>query len=166
MANSRAISEAVLQAIGIDVKSYEEFVAWALCEHLAASLASLPEMTEEFFGRSDALKVFRDSVSAKTGRKWGQKDYELLFERVKLQKQTHDRKPVTYEQYVRLLWQVPLKCVFCGRAPPDVVLHVDHIFPASRGGSSLRKNLQFLCAEHNLRKSNNLEGGKPWLNLR
>ena len=47
----------------------------------------------------------------------------------------------------------------------DVILHVDHIVPASRGGTSTRPNLQFLCAEHNLRKSNKREVSGPWLDL-
>lgn len=165
MATSRAVTHAVLQSVGIDCKSYDDFVAWALCEHLVASLAALPEMTPAFFSRPDAMRSFRDTLAAKTSRKWSQGDYEELYRRVRQTTQKHDRRPVTYEEYIKLLWQVPLQCVSCGRKPPQVVLHVDHIVPASLGGSSYRTNLQFLCAEHNLSKSNNRERGKPWLSL-
>jgi hypothetical protein len=42
------------------------------------------------------------------------------------------------------------KCVQCGS--PDN-LHFDHVIPFSRGGSSLvAKNIQLLCARHNLQK--------------
>jgi 5-methylcytosine-specific restriction endonuclease McrA len=41
---------------------------------------------------------------------------------------------------------------------------VDHVFPASRGGGSKFENLQFLCADCNLRKSNKLEQEDLWLN--
>ena len=49
------------------------------------------------------------------------------------------------------------KCVLCGAAPEidsDVRLHVDHIVPRSKGGSNEMSNLQVLCAECNLGKSN------------
>jgi 5-methylcytosine-specific restriction endonuclease McrA len=42
------------------------------------------------------------------------------------------------------------KCVTCGARDN---LHFDHIIPYSRGGSSLlAKNIQLLCARHNLQK--------------
>lgn len=42
------------------------------------------------------------------------------------------------------------KCVLCGSAEN---LHFDHIIPFSLGGSSLlAKNVQLLCAKHNLQK--------------
>ena len=37
-------------------------------------------------------------------------------------------------------------------------LHFDHILPFPRGGSSLvSKNIQLLCARHNIEKSDNIE---------
>ena len=45
----------------------------------------------------------------------------------------------------------------CGAAPEadsNVRLHVDHIVPRSKGGSNDMNNLQVLCAECNLGKSN------------
>ena len=42
------------------------------------------------------------------------------------------------------------KCVLCGNHQN---LHFDHIIPYSQGGSSLlAKNIQLLCAKHNLQK--------------
>jgi hypothetical protein len=49
------------------------------------------------------------------------------------------------------------KCVLCGASPSadsDVRLHVDHIVPRSKGGSNDIGNLQTLCSECNLGKSN------------
>ncbi|MCB9895004.1 MAG: HNH endonuclease [Planctomycetes bacterium] len=47
------------------------------------------------------------------------------------------------------------KCVQCGATDN---LHFDHIIPYSRGGSSLvAKNVQLLCAKHNLAKRDRIE---------
>lgn len=155
----------LLQAIGIDVRSFQRVLEWALCEHLVAVLASSPELQTGFFTQQDALKQFRKILEARTKRGWTPHDLHALFDRVKSEKSAHYRKPIAYEEYLKLLWQSTLECVQCKRRPPDVILHVDHIVPASRGGSSKRANLQFLCAEHNLRKSNKREVSDSWLDL-
>ena len=56
-------------------------------------------------------------------------------------------------------WQVfyrdGWKCVSCGRGAADgVILNVDHIVPRSKGGSDDLSNLQTLCFECNVGKSN------------
>lgn len=43
-------------------------------------------------------------------------------------------------------------CQYCGRKAPDVVLHVDHIEPKSKGGSDDLLNLITSCSECNLGK--------------
>lgn len=48
-------------------------------------------------------------------------------------------------------------CVACGRSPSTtvgLVLHVDHVVPYSNGGESTADNLQALCVDCNLGKSN------------
>jgi len=49
------------------------------------------------------------------------------------------------------------KCVRCGRTPasnPGIELHIDHKLPYSRGGEATLNNLQTMCSECNLGKSN------------
>lgn len=49
------------------------------------------------------------------------------------------------------------KCCMCGASPakdPNVVLHIDHIMPWSKGGETVIENLQTLCSYCNLGKSN------------
>ncbi|MFH1702449.1 MAG: HNH endonuclease [Nitrospirota bacterium] len=47
------------------------------------------------------------------------------------------------------------KCKKCGSKDN---LHFDHILPYSKGGSSLlAKNVQLLCARHNLEKRDKIE---------
>jgi 5-methylcytosine-specific restriction endonuclease McrA len=84
-----------------------------------------------------------------------------LAEQLSLSK--HHRQPIKAEDLLRLLWNSPHVCANCGRRPPEVKLHIDHVFPASRGGSSRFENLQLLCADCNLRKSNKIEVKGLWL---
>lgn len=58
-----------------------------------------------------------------------------------------------------LRWQVfqrdGWRCVACGLGSHDeVILHVDHIIPRSRGGADTMENFQTLCQACNLGKSN------------
>lgn len=49
------------------------------------------------------------------------------------------------------------KCKNCGRSPAtehSVILHVDHIYPWSKGGETIIENLQTLCSKCNYGKSN------------
>lgn len=49
------------------------------------------------------------------------------------------------------------KCCLCGASPatdPNVILHIDHIKPWSKGGETTMDNLQTLCSKCNLGKSN------------
>lgn len=67
------------------------------------------------------------------------------------------------EQKVKVMpairWQVfqrdNWKCVSCGRgAHDDVILHIDHIIPRSKGGRDTMENYQTLCHICNIGKSN------------
>lgn len=49
------------------------------------------------------------------------------------------------------------RCCLCGASPatnPSVELHIDHIYPWSKGGETTFDNLQTLCSKCNLGKSN------------
>lgn len=70
------------------------------------------------------------------------------------------RREVPPSMRYRVLHRDGFRCVKCGRCPatePEVRLHVDHVLPWSRGGSSTEDNLQTLCAECNLGKSNRFD---------
>lgn len=57
----------------------------------------------------------------------------------------------------KVLQRDNFKCCSCGASPaknPGVELHVDHIFPWSKGGETVLENLQTLCSKCNLGKSN------------
>lgn len=46
------------------------------------------------------------------------------------------------------------RCSYCGRTPPEAILHVDHVIPVSEGGSDKLDNLVTACDACNLGKSN------------
>ena len=52
-------------------------------------------------------------------------------------------------------------CQYCGRKPPDVVLHIDHVHPRSRGGKNEMSNLVTSCRECNIGKSDVLLKNLP-----
>jgi len=49
-------------------------------------------------------------------------------------------------------------CQYCGKQPPDVTLHVDHIVAFSKGGSDEPENLTTACQDCNLGKSDKTIG--------
>jgi hypothetical protein len=57
----------------------------------------------------------------------------------------------------RILQRDSFKCCFCGSSPAqdqNIILHVDHILPWSKGGETILENLQTLCSKCNYGKSN------------
>lgn len=55
-------------------------------------------------------------------------------------------------------------CCHCGKSPsqnPGIQLHIDHIVPSSKGGTTILENLQTLCQSCNIGKSDlsNTNGG-------
>jgi transposase len=60
----------------------------------------------------------------------------------------------------KVLCRDNFKCVICGRSPakdPSIELHVDHIFPWSKGGKNTEENLRTLCFDCNLGKGAKIE---------
>jgi hypothetical protein len=43
-------------------------------------------------------------------------------------------------------------CTYCGRKPPEVELHVDHVIPATLGGPETPENLRTACVDCNAGK--------------
>ena len=67
------------------------------------------------------------------------------------------KREVSLQLRYKVLKRDNFKCCFCGASPaknPAVELHIDHIIPWSKGGETLEENLQTLCSECNLGKSN------------
>lgn len=156
----------LLWCLGLEPDSFYRFVEWALSEQIVASFDGALELDGSVLSSPDGLKRFRDLLRKRSGRDWSEHDLGVLFHAVKARRGKHYREPISYGEYLKLLWTTPYRCAKCAKAPPEVKLHIDHVVPASLGGPSKRSNLQFLCAPCNLKKSAKLEGGSPWLDLR
>lgn len=64
------------------------------------------------------------------------------------------KRPPIPKEVVDVVWNRDGgKCVYCGSQKN---LHLDHIIPFSKGGDSSVENLQILCQECNLKKSNKI----------
>jgi len=66
------------------------------------------------------------------------------------------RKPIPNYLRFHILARDGYRCQYCGRRAPDVILHVDHIKPFSRGGRTEESNLKTACRDCNNGKSDHL----------
>lgn len=67
-----------------------------------------------------------------------------------------ERNKMTAKVRARILARDNYTCQICGLSranEPHLALHVDHIIPVSKGGKTVDSNLQCLCWQCNLKKS-------------
>lgn len=119
---------------------------------------SLNSYTRKFGGWRNALIHFinyindekieniKDNVSTKI-------NYNGEENKTNLHKTTRD---INLRLRFRVMARDNFKCCICGASPatnPNVILHIDHIKPWSKGGETTIDNLQTLCSKCNLGKS-------------
>lgn len=64
-----------------------------------------------------------------------------------------ERKYISKELRFKILHRDNFTCQYCGRKAPEVILHVDHIRPVSKGGDNRESNLITACYDCNMGKS-------------
>ena len=64
------------------------------------------------------------------------------------------RKAISKKMRFEVLKRDMFTCQYCGKQPPDTILHMDHIKPVSKGGVNSLLNLVTSCVDCNLGKSN------------
>lgn len=79
--------------------------------------------------------------------------YKQLVDCIK-QTITKKKEKIPASLRVAILSRDKYSCQMCGRTPPDVKLCIDHIVPISKGGITEERNLQALCFDCNVGKSN------------
>lgn len=62
------------------------------------------------------------------------------------------RKAVSKKMRFEVFKRDSFTCQYCGRKAPDIVLHIEHITPVSKGGKNTLMNLVTSCVECNLGK--------------
>ena len=101
---------------------------------------------EHKMGQSILANAIKDSVKPQIGK---QNNDELKYV-------SEDLRTVPLKIRIKVLERDRFCCVFCGRSPATdigVKLHIDHKTPFSKGGRSTIDNLQTLCQDCNLGKS-------------
>lgn len=63
------------------------------------------------------------------------------------------RKPLSKRVRFEVFKRDSFTCQYCGKQPPEVILHVDHIAPVAEGGSDDFDNLITSCQDCNLGKA-------------
>lgn len=113
-----------------------------------------------FGGWRKALVAFVDYINSEDD----EDKCEIVTEEAILDKVLIEQQPIKHKTKrdinLRLRFKVMardhFKCCKCGKSPatdPSVVLHIDHIYPYSKGGETIMENLQTLCSDCNLGKS-------------
>lgn len=64
-----------------------------------------------------------------------------------------DRRPLSKRTRFNVFKRDLFTCQYCGRTPPEVVLHCDHVIPVVEGGGDEEENLVTACQDCNLGKS-------------
>ena len=63
-----------------------------------------------------------------------------------------NRKAISKKMRFEVLKRDKFTCQYCGKQSPDVILHIDHIKPVSKGGKNTMLNLVTSCVDCNLGK--------------
>ncbi len=113
-----------------------------------------------FGGWRKALEAFVEYINADRTEDDGLTQHQTVLQEEKQQEQKGIHHRTKREVNLRMRFKVmardSFKCCICGRSPsstPGLVLHIDHIKPWSKGGETVMENLQTLCQDCNLGKS-------------
>ena len=107
-------------------------------QHLSDIINTLVKANEHFKNKNQIPFVYKAWIICKP------------LKRKKLRRRTRIPKGMRKEVFKRDNYT----CVQCGASKEDgATLHIDHIIPVSRGGTDELDNLQTLCSDCNLNKS-------------
>jgi hypothetical protein len=110
-----------------------------------------PKAYDRFGGWRCALKAFVERANSDVPISEG-----ISLEPPPPPRDVSARKRTPRDISWRLKYRVLLRdgnwCRLCGRHPPEVKIHIDHIMPWSAGGETVMENLRVLCEECNIGK--------------
>jgi len=119
---------------------------------LKNKVKSLSTPNETWFSEGKSLKRYWRFLEQMTGHQWEYKDVDYWYKLLRGPSETREDIPSSLRYQV--LSRDKSICQKCGRKAPDIELEVDHILPWACGGPTVIDNLQTLCKECNLGKSN------------
>jgi hypothetical protein len=116
---------------------------------------------QRLFGSwQNALKEFVNFINSDESfqKKTPENEQENLVFKNEIKEEIHHKTSRNVNLRLRfiVMQRDNFKCCKCGKSPakdPSVELHVDHIFPWAKGGETVLENLQTLCSDCNLGKS-------------
>jgi hypothetical protein len=132
---------------------------------------SLDSFSRRFGGWRDALSAFINYIKSDdiVGLE-NLENFEIQEEQDELKPRTNSKslilrkiinkktpRNINLKLRFKVLLRDNFKCCYCGASPaknPNVILHVDHILPWSKGGETVIENLQAACSTCNLGKNN------------
>jgi 5-methylcytosine-specific restriction endonuclease McrA len=118
-------------------------------EHDSSYLANRTDPTES--STTDVVGSSRPQPASQINARPG------VARRVQTNVKPEDRRDPTIGLRFKVLQRDQFRCKLCGRSPSTelgCILHVDHIVPFSKGGKTTFENLQTLCSDCNVGKSN------------
>lgn len=129
---------------------------------------SLDSFTRRFGGWRNALTAFIEYIKSDDNsvieetKKTSLQDVEVPVTEKEVAKprniiQKRTPRNINLKLRFKVLLRDNFKCCYCGASPakdPNVILHVDHILPWSKGGETELENLQAACSTCNLGKNN------------
>lgn len=134
--------------------SYNHFRIKGLSKYGATTYA------RRFGSWNNALMAFANAMQntdAENNTQIEQSQYTQNNSTGEITANTHKTpREVNYRLRYKVMMRDQCRCCICGKSPathPGTVLEIDHIYPYSKGGETTLENLQTLCKQCNLGKS-------------
>lgn len=110
-----------------------------------------------WFVEPKSFKRYWRFLEKVTGHTWPLVEADLWYKKIRSPSET--REEILSSMRYQVLERDHRRCVVCGRSGRQTALHVDHIVPWDQGGPTEADNLQTLCSDCNLGKSDTIELG-------
>jgi len=147
----------LIKMLGYDKDTFLNILKSILMEEVLDRITPDPITIDELKKKENHLKILKDRCYKLTNKNWDVKTVEILWERVRKLDSKYKRTNIPFSKKLQFLANNKNKCEICGKSPPEVKLHIDHIYAASRGGPNEFWNFRLLCDKHNKEKSNHLD---------
>lgn len=146
-------SDGIMNALHMDIR---EIILKAICEKLKNDKDFFIKTKRLYFSMDD-ISATKKIVSKVCNCVMPQKDYIWINEcLIAFFRKKDTRRMITENEKKEILRNQKNKCAICGRPINIDSMHADHIIPWDYVGDELDGNLQGLCSDCNLHKSNHV----------